>query len=60
MQQTEYIMCFCEECLRDFRSYIAKDICPVCEKLLSNNKTKSLYTTEDVQRIQKQRKLRDD
>lgn len=53
-------MCFCEECLRDFRSYIAKDICPVCEKLLSNNKTKVLYSTEDVQRIQKQRKLRDD
>lgn len=35
MQQTEYIECFCEECERTFKSFIAKDMCPICEKIVT-------------------------
>lgn len=43
MQQQEYIECFCEECLNSFKSFIAKDICPICEQLTSYSRIKVSY-----------------
>lgn len=36
----EMIVCFCEECLEEFKSYIAKDICPTCSKIFVPEKEK--------------------
>ena len=32
-QSNNDIECFCEECCENFWSYIAKDICPICEQI---------------------------
>lgn len=43
MAENKIIVCFCEECCEEFKSYIAKDICPICAKISNNTLTKPNY-----------------
>jgi len=44
------IECFCDECYENFWSYIGKDICPVCEKLLSDKRYEETNKFEKIKK----------
>lgn len=55
-QMAEYIECYCEECDTTFKSFIAKDICPICEQLLSSK----VKTTINYEKIKSKPRWKDE
>jgi hypothetical protein len=53
-QDTHYIVCFCEECCEEFKSFIAKDLCPICEKIIGKYET--VKFNKDIQKIKRSKR----